>query len=53
MKDLVAMYKKPEDNFVDNFDADNGQRPNVSPRRVDNYCGIWVFVGIRVLGIRV
>ena len=35
MKDLVAMYKKPEDGFVDSFDAEDVQRPSRMLRKVD------------------
>jgi hypothetical protein len=34
LKDLVAMYKKPEDSFVDSFDAEDVQRANNMLRRV-------------------
>ena len=35
MEDLVAMYKKPEDNFVDSFESKDVQTPNKRLRKVD------------------
>jgi hypothetical protein len=35
LKDLVAIYKKPEDSFEDSFDADDAQRPSRRLRKVD------------------
>ena len=35
MKDLVAMHKKPEDNFVDSFESEDVQTPAERLRKVD------------------
>ena len=35
LKDLVAMYKKAEDNIVDSVDAEGVQRPGRMSRKVD------------------
>ena len=35
MKDLVAIYKKPEDSFVDSFESEDVQRPSRRLRKVD------------------
>ena len=35
MKDPVAMYKKPEDSFVNSFESDDVQTPAGRQRKVD------------------
>ena len=35
LKDLVAMYKNPEDSFVDSFESEDVQTPNKRLRKVD------------------
>ena len=35
LMDLVAMYKKPDDSFVDSFESEAAQRPSRRLRKVD------------------